>query len=171
MQSDGNRLCGDVVSDSFIEIYRDKCNILYQIYKMENVRIIIIMILILYKIICTKMQHYSSPKTQTYEFLVAMCCISLNMHSLIKIWNSTMEIFMIKIQKYLLFIFLVLNAVFLTVYPVKAVQDDISAKTVPIRLHQTVGLGWSFMKIIIIMIYQNNIECMEHSCLHIKIFQ
>ena len=48
-----------------------------------------------------------------------------------------MEIFMIKIQKYLLFIFLVLNAVFLTVYPVKAVQDDISAKTVPIRLHHT----------------------------------
>ena len=36
-----------------------------------------------------------------------------------------------------LFIFLVLNAVFITVYHVKSVQDDISAKTVPIWLHHT----------------------------------
>ena len=35
--------------------------------------------------------------------------------------------------------FLVLNAVFITVYHVKAVQDDIFVKTVPTWLHHTVG--------------------------------
>ena len=49
-----------------------------------------------------------------------------------------LKIFIVKIQRYLLFIFLVLNAVFITVYHFKAVQDDISAKSVPIWLHHTV---------------------------------
>ena len=38
----------------------------------------------------------------------------------------------IKIPKDSLFIFLVLNAVSITVYRVKAIQDDISARTFPI---------------------------------------
>ena len=42
------------------------------------------------------------------------------------------KIFIIKIPKNSLFIFLVFNAVFITVYHVKAAQDDISTKTVPI---------------------------------------
>ena len=51
MLSDGNSFCGYVVSDSFNKTYRDKYNILDQIYKMEYVRFIITIILILYKII------------------------------------------------------------------------------------------------------------------------
>ena len=46
---------------------------------------------------------------------------------------------MIKIPKDSLFIVLVLNAVLINVYHVKAVQDDISAKTVPIGFHHTVA--------------------------------
>ena len=42
------------------------------------------------------------------------------------------KIFIIKIQRDSLFIFLVLNSVLITVYHVKAVRDDITAKTVPI---------------------------------------
>ena len=42
-----------------------------------------------------------------------------------------------KIRKDFLFIFLILNAV--TVYNAKPVQDDISPKTVAIRLHYTVN--------------------------------
>ena len=42
------------------------------------------------------------------------------------------KIFIMKIPKDSLFILLVLNAVFITVYLVKAVQDDIAAKTIPI---------------------------------------
>ena len=41
------------------------------------------------------------------------------------------KIFIIKIQKDSLLIFLVLNSVFITVYHVKAVQDDISVKLFP----------------------------------------
>ena len=44
-----------------------------------------------------------------------------------------------KITKRLFVIFLVLNAVFITIYLVNAVQDDNSAKSVPIRLHLTVN--------------------------------
>ena len=54
-----------------------------------------------------------------------MCCISLyiNHSQILNLHN--------KIPKDSLFIFLVLNAVFVNLYHVKAVQDDISAKTVP----------------------------------------
>ena len=48
MQSDGNSICGDVVSDSFNKTPRDEENILDQIYKSKYVRIIIMMIFILY---------------------------------------------------------------------------------------------------------------------------
>ena len=57
-------------------------------------------------------------------------CILFN-HS----WNSN---FIIKIQKDSLFVHFVLNALFIIVYHVEAVQDDISAKTVPVWLHITV---------------------------------
>ena len=42
------------------------------------------------------------------------------------------------IKRFKLFIFFFLNAVFNTLYHVKAVQDDIYVKTVPIWLHHTV---------------------------------
>ena len=47
IQSDGNNLCGDVVSDSINKEYRDGDNILDQIYKSKYVRIVIMMILII----------------------------------------------------------------------------------------------------------------------------
>ena len=37
MQSDGNSFCGDVVSDSFNNTFRDEYNILDQIYKSKYV--------------------------------------------------------------------------------------------------------------------------------------
>ena len=51
MQSDGNSFYGDVVSDNFDNIYRDKDKILDQIYDIKYVCIIIMMILILNDII------------------------------------------------------------------------------------------------------------------------
>ena len=72
----------------------------------------------------------SSIENHFYEFLVVICCISLNMHFLQ--FLSKFKIFLIKILKDSLVIFLLLNAVFITVHHVKVVQDDISAKTVPI---------------------------------------
>ena len=71
-----------------------------------------------------------NTKIEFYEFLVVMCCNSLNVHILRSL--EKLIIFIIKIPKDLHFIFFFLNAVFITVYHVKAVQDDISAKAVPI---------------------------------------
>ena len=54
-------------------------------------------------------EHYSRTKTKFYELLVVMCCISLNMQiiqSLLKF-----KIFIVKITKDSIFMFLVLNAV------------------------------------------------------------
>ena len=45
MQSDGNSFGGDVVSDSFNKTLWDEEIILDQIYKIQNVRIIIMLIL------------------------------------------------------------------------------------------------------------------------------
>ena len=68
-----------------------------------------------------------------------MCSISLNMHIL---WAlSKFKIFIIKIQNNSLYISLVWNAVFITVYHDKVVRDDISAKTIPIWLHHTIYYG------------------------------
>ena len=50
----------------------------------------------------------------------------------------------IKFPKHLLFIFLVLNAVFILICHVKTVKDDISAKTVPIWSHHTVQTNFNF---------------------------
>ena len=74
--------------------------------------------------------YICNPQTRFYKFLVVMCCISLYMHflsSLLKI-----KIFTIKFPKDSLFLLLVLNSVYITVYHAKAVQVDIFAKTVPI---------------------------------------
>ena len=60
-------------------------------------------------------------------FLVE-CCFSLNMHFLKSLLQF--QIFIIQIQKYLLFKYLVSNAFFIHLCHVKAVQDDISTKTV-----------------------------------------
>ena len=59
MPSDGNSFGGDVVSGSFNKTFRDEDNILDQIYENKYVRIILVMILILYKIIrkCILTQH------------------------------------------------------------------------------------------------------------------
>ena len=49
--------------------------------------------------------HWISTKTQFYEFLDVVCCISLNMLFLKSLLEF--EIFIIERQKYLLFIYLV----------------------------------------------------------------
>ena len=51
MQSDGNSFCGDFVSNSFNKTFRNKDNISDQIYRSKYVRILIVMVLILYKVI------------------------------------------------------------------------------------------------------------------------
>ena len=84
----------------------------------------------------------TKTKTQFYEFLAVMCCISLNMHILRAL--SKFKISIIKIPKDSLYIFLVLNAVFITVYHIKAVQDNISAKSIPIGL-QNIKLYTHFL--------------------------
>ena len=125
MQSGRYSFCGDVVSDS----YNEEDNILDHIFKGKYVRILCMMILILF-ITLYENAYYGSTKTQFYEFLVLLCFISLIMHFLQSFLKF--KIFIIKILRYLLFILLVLNTVFIPVEHVKAVQDDISAKTVPI---------------------------------------
>ena len=115
MQSDGNSFCGDVDLDSFNKASQDED---------KYVRIIIMEILILYSIM--------------RKYIWVPCCYvlhSLNVHFLQLLLYF--EIFIIKIPKYLLFIFFVSNAIIL-VWPVKAVQDYIFAKTIPIWLHHTV---------------------------------
>ena len=69
-QSYGNIFCGDVVSDSINNTSMDKNNILYYYYVDFNS-------LLLYE---NAYKHNSRTKTQFYEYLVVMCCISLNMH-------------------------------------------------------------------------------------------
>ena len=67
-----------------------------------------------------------------------LCMYILNIHFLQSLQNLII-IIIIKISTYLLFIFLVLNAAFNPVWHVKAVQDYISIKTVPIWMHHTVS--------------------------------
>ena len=59
-----------------------------------------------------------------FKFLVVESCISLYMHFLQSLLKF--QIFRIEGQKYLLSRYLVLNAAFIPIYHVKAVQDDIS---------------------------------------------
>ena len=73
--------------------------------------------------------HCSRTKTLLYEFIVVMCCISLNMQYLQSLLKF--KIFKIKIPNDSLFIFLILNAFLITVYHFKAVQDDIFVKLFP----------------------------------------
>ena len=132
MQSDGNSFCGDVVSDSFNKQSRDENNILDQIFKSTYVRIIIMTIFIPYDIIrkCLLIGTCNRTKTQFNEFFVVLWCIYINVYILQSLQKFKISI--IKFPKYLLFIFLVLNAVFISIYHLKAAQDDISARTVPI---------------------------------------
>ena len=118
-QSDGNSFCGDVVSDIF-----------YRIYKSKYVCIINMMILILYNITrkCILTLQYSI-ETKFYEPLVVMWCISLKMHILQALLQF--KIFIIKILKDSLFTFLVLNAVFITVYHVKLSKTTSLQKLFP----------------------------------------
>ena len=86
------------------------------------------MILILYNII----HNSRTIKTQFYEFLVVLRYVPFNIYfhqSLL-----VLKIFIIKFPKYLLFLFLVLNAFFIPRCHVQAVQEVISAKTVSIRI-------------------------------------
>ena len=117
MQSDGNSFCGDVVSYSLKKTSRDVDNILYQIYKnkcsyyyyndfnslQENA----------YK-------HYKSTKTQFYEFLIVMCCISSNMNFFQSLFK--LKIFIIKNQEvrfsYSWLQISALDAVFIILYSV-----------------------------------------------------
>ena len=122
MQSDGNSFYGDVVSDRFTKTFWDEDNILDQIYKIKYVRIIFMMILILYNIIRKCIKDYTSTKTQFYELLVVMGCISLYIHflpSLLKFKNFISN----KLKRFAPHI-LVLITVFVTLYHVKAVQDS-----------------------------------------------
>ena len=104
MQSDGNSISGDVVLDSFNRAFWDEYNKLDQIYKSKYVRVIFMMILILKTLYKNAYEHNSSLKTQFYELLVVMCCISLNMHFYQSLLKN--KIFMIKIPRYLFLIFL-----------------------------------------------------------------
>ena len=113
MQSDGNNFSGYVVSDSLNKTSWDEENIFDQIRRSKYVSIIIIMILILYNIIwkvpCYYMLYFLK---YAYSFL-------------------TFKILIIKIQKDYLFIFFVLNAVFITVYHVKLSKTTSPQKLFP----------------------------------------
>ena len=63
------------------------------------------------------------------SLLLCTCCITLNMHIFKSLLKS--KIFIVKLPKDSLLIFLVWNFVFATLYHFKAVQNDISSKTVP----------------------------------------
>ena len=109
MQSDGNNFCRYVVSDSFNKTSRDEDNISDQIYRSKNVCICIMMILIL----CNLTQKcYNTTEALKNNFMSSF----KNAYTLISRLS-----------------------VFITVYHVRAVQDDIFAENVPIWLHHTVG--------------------------------
>ena len=80
----------------------------------------------------TKMHNITTVTLTPNFFLVylLLCAafLSPNMHILQYLFKF--KIFIIKIQKDSLFLFLVLNAALITAYHAKAVQDDISAETV-----------------------------------------
>ena len=113
-------------------------NILDHIYVNKFVHIIMMKVKILNNIIrkcILKLQKHWNPMLWLLVFLCffkyAYYSLTLRLH----------KIFIVKIPKDSRFIFLVLNAVFITVFHVEAVQDDISAKYFPIWLHHTVCLG------------------------------
>ena len=74
--------------------------------------------------------HTNSAVALKPNFMSSWLLFTLNMHNLRAL--SKFKIFILNISKDLLYIFFILNAVFITVYHVKAVQDDISAKTISI---------------------------------------
>ena len=80
---------------------------------------------------------------------------------------SKYKIFVIKITKDSLYIFLVLNAFFITVYHVKAVQDDISAKTIPIWLHHTVYYRFSSIWILSRNLQKKLVYLLSENCIQV----
>ena len=83
VQCDANRLEQILRRlDKFNKAYRDEDNILDQIYESKYVRIISIMTLILYNILRKFILTQQITKAHFYEFLINMCCNSLNMHFL-----------------------------------------------------------------------------------------
>ena len=68
--------------DNFNKASRAEDNILDQIYASKYVRIIFIMTLILYNIIRKFILTQQITKAQFNEFLINMCCNSLDMHFL-----------------------------------------------------------------------------------------
>ena len=79
IQSDGNSFCGNVGPAGFNKTSRDEDNILDQKFKSRYVRIIMMMILFLYKIICKFILTLQYSTNKFDEILVVLCCISLNM--------------------------------------------------------------------------------------------
>ena len=124
MQSDGNRFWGDAVLGSFNKASKTKTASYTKDIKSKKVRSFIMLILILNNIV----RKY----ILSWEFLVVECCISLNMSILQSLLKF--KILIIKISKYLLFIYLVYNSVFIPLCHVDAVQDDISVKSVTILI-------------------------------------
>ena len=118
--------------DSLNKASRDEVYILNQIFKSKYVRTLIMMIIILYNI------YSKMHLTQFFFSYVSLCAVFLLICIIIIAY--TLHILIVKLPKYLLSIFLALNAFFIHICYVKAVQDDISAKCVPIRLHDTVVL-------------------------------
>ena len=102
---------------SINNVSRDEDKILDQIYR-SIVRIINMKIF--NTTVAIKPNFMSSLLLYTY-------CISLNLNILQSVLNF--KIFIIKIPKKFLFIFLVSTAVLILVCHIKAVQDDISLKT------------------------------------------
>ena len=133
MQSDGNSFCVYVVLVRSNKASRDEDNILNKYIKANMFGFFLWWLITLFE---NGYYHNSRTEIQFYEFLVVMACISFDIHFPYSL--LIFKIFKVKLSKYLLFIFLVLNAFFICLCHVKAVQDDISAKTVPIWLHQTV---------------------------------
>ena len=97
---------------------RHEYNILYQMYNSQY------------------NQHFSTTKTQFHEFLVVMCFITLKIHILLI--HLKFKKFKIKFPKYSIFMFFLKCPLHHCVCNVKAVQEDIYAKTIPIWLHHTV---------------------------------
>ena len=90
----------------------------------------------------TLYKHYITVALKTNFMSSLLLCAVFLLICIFFNHSKKFKIFIIKIPKDSLFTFLVLNVVFNPLYHVKAVQDDISAKAVPIWLQHTVDGPW-----------------------------
>ena len=131
MQSDGNSFCGHVVLNSFNKACRVEDNILDQIYKRQ--------ICLDFYYADVTFLNISGKCILTFKISTKSQFSFRGLYTLdIHFLQSILEfrIFKIKIRKYLLaYIWSKMLSSYLDV--VKALQDDISTETVPIRLHHT----------------------------------